>query len=234
MMVKNADHARKKMHEKTYANSGDKAIADLFVKSFGGGKYCLDVGCGAGGNAALLLKNGWTVDGITISANEASIASLACGEIWIHNLETGLPKTIKPETYDVILASHVLEHIFYPDQLLSDCWRSLKPGGGFVVVLPNLLYWKNRVKIALGRFDYQNVGIMDYTHCRWYTLKTAKALLNNSGFEVTMVVADGQFIGGKLRRLFPDKAMQYMDFLFQRIAPGLAAFQMYFVAKKKT
>src|SRR5262245_57070442 len=97
----------------------------------------LDVGCGDGANARKLTADGKTVDGITLSSREAQIAELACRKIYIHDLEAGLPQ-LEFEPYDVVICSHVLEHICYPQKLLNDIHSSLREDGVFVVALPNL------------------------------------------------------------------------------------------------
>jgi SAM-dependent methyltransferase len=218
--------------DKTYSNSGDERLVGHFSRFLPCGRLCLDVGCGAGGNAAMLSRNGWIVDGITISESEARLAGSVCREVTIHDLERGLPGTIKPESYDVILASHVLEHVFYPQRLLRDCWQALKPSGGIIVVLPNLLFWRNRLKMALGRFEYQDVGIMDYTHCRWYTFRSARALLEGHHFEVIESVADGQILSGNGLPDILEKGLLRVDQMFRRFTPGLVAFQMYLVGRR--
>ena len=233
-MFKHMKNNGTQVSAKPYSNSGDPIILDQVRRHFSGGQRCLDIGCGSGGNAALLTRNAWIVDGITISPNEASLARTVCREVAIHNLEQGLPETIKPESYDVVLASHVLEHVLYPEKLLTDCWRALKPNGGILVVLPNLLFWKNRVKMALGRFEYQNAGIMDYTHCRWYTLDSAKALLAKHGFAIIGCVVDGQILGGTGLPTILEKVLLKVDQVFRRFTPGLIAFQLYFVARKRS
>ena len=79
----------------------------------------MDVGCGAGNNARILKELGKIVDGITFSDEEVKLASKYCRTVFKHNLETGLPEETD-SSYDVVLCSHMLEHIAYPEKLLSD------------------------------------------------------------------------------------------------------------------
>ena len=231
-MFKAKQDAETRLADKTYSNAGNDKVVAL-VEQFGGGKgHCLDLGCGAGGNAALLVRRGWVVDGITISDTEAGMARSFCRKVEVHDLEGGLPSSVGQEPYDAILASHILEHVFYPEKLLCDCWRVLKPSGGMVISLPNLLYWKNRVKMALGSFEYQDVGIMDYTHCRWYTFRTAQALLEKHGFKILEAIADGDLLAGRSLPGFLRRRFHRVDDVIRRVAPGLVGFQMHFVAQK--
>ena len=56
--------------------------------------------------------------------------------IVVANIEKGLP--ISENSFDVVILSHTLEHIFDTEALLSDCFRILKPGGFLVGVVPFL------------------------------------------------------------------------------------------------
>jgi 2-polyprenyl-3-methyl-5-hydroxy-6-metoxy-1,4-benzoquinol methylase len=177
----------KNLSNKVYENYGNPELLS-WVSS--GSRTVLDVGCGAGDNARLLKHRGNIVDGITLSEHEAHIAQPYMRKVYVHNLESGLPDATLDGSYDYALCSHVIEHICYPDKLLADIRRCLKPGGQLIVALPNLLYYKYRVRLVLGHFEYENSGIMDNTHFRWYTFATAKRLLADSGFVQIHTYAD--------------------------------------------
>jgi 2-polyprenyl-3-methyl-5-hydroxy-6-metoxy-1,4-benzoquinol methylase len=192
-----------------------------------GCRRTLDLGCGSGANAAALKKRGMEVDGITLSEDEASIARAHCDMVFVHNLEDGLPENLTAK-YDAVLASHVLEHICYPEKLLQAIASQLKPNGTLVVALPNLLNWKYRFKMLFGIFEYADIGIMDYTHFRWYTLKSARRLLETHGFKVNKAHAHGYF--PFFRRRIPRGMLVGLDRLICRLLPGLAGFQLILVA----
>src|SRR6185503_19795809 len=65
---------------------------------------------GSGGNARLLSAQGVTVDGVTLSAQEAAQAAAYCAEVYVHDLEKGLPDLPPGRLYDAVICSHVLEH----------------------------------------------------------------------------------------------------------------------------
>lgn len=167
---------------------------------------------------ARLRHEGYQPTGITISAAEASLAS-AFGPVYTCDLSEGLPAEVLEQFYDVVIAAHLLEHVFYPDRLLEGIARVC--GSGLVVVLPNLLYWRNRIKLMLGRMEYQDAGLMDYTHSRWYTFRTIQDLLRCHGFEVQFASAEGS----ETRNLPRWLHRRLVDWF-----PGLFGFQFYIVA----
>lgn len=99
------------IHNKVYSNSGNSDVLKNIVSSV---NKILDVGCGRGDNAKHLWKKGLIIDGITLSEEEAKHAKSFMRNIFLHNLEYGLPKDSLSDKYDAIICSHVLEHICYP------------------------------------------------------------------------------------------------------------------------
>ena len=67
----------------------------------------------------------------------------------VANIEKGLP--ICETSFDVIILSHTLEHIFDTKALISDCFRILKPGGSLVGVIPFL------TKVHQAPFDFHRL-----------------------------------------------------------------------------
>jgi ubiquinone/menaquinone biosynthesis C-methylase UbiE len=166
-----------KVNEKIYGNAGNQNVISFIEKKE---SFILDIGCGAGDNAKILKNLGHHVDGITLSESEKLIASNYCDEIFIHNLENGLPNEIKDKKYDYIICSHVLEHIAFPTKSLDDLYNLAIKNSSTVVIM-----------LLKGDFEYTNDGIMDYTHLRWYTLKSATNLFQSYGFEIDTSRVEG-------------------------------------------
>src|SRR5437867_537683 len=120
----------------------------------------LDVGCGRGGNAAWLARKGITVDGVSWNPEEVLAAKQFCRRVIQCDLNNGVPD-VQTESYNCVICSHVLEHIAYPQPLLNDVERALAPGGFLLVAIPNLFFWSDRIKLVLGRWDYEESGTFD-------------------------------------------------------------------------
>jgi len=154
----------------------------LLCELVGEGKTVLDCGCGAGSNARILRDHGCQVIGIEYDPALASQAASVCTEVVSGDLTD--PETfarvaaIQPQ-FDVILCSHVLEHLTDPDSLI----KQLKPlcSGAFVIALPNVAHWRVRLQLLRGRWEDTDWGIMDRTHVHFYTLHTARTALERWG-----------------------------------------------------
>ena len=214
--------------DKIYRNGGNPEVLSMIPP---GTRTVLDVGCGAGDNAAALAARGVVVDGITLSKDEMMMSRRFCRDVKLHNLEQGLPVGLGAD-YDCAICSHVLEHICWPDRLLSDLARLLRPQGGVLIIaLPNLLYYKNRWRLLQGHFDYTDSGLMDNTHFRWYTFNTARQLLERNGFVVEQAFGDGSIPLWPFRRLLGKRLAKGIDGMATRVWPGLFGYQMVYLAR---
>jgi SAM-dependent methyltransferase len=217
------------LRERIYENAGNLPLLDLIPRN--GGRV-LDCGCGAGDNARILAGRGFRVTGITLSEGERVAAQAHCERVIVADLERGLPVGVE-EGYDVVLMSHVLEHLVDPAPVLRDAARALRAGGVLAVALPNAFVLANRARILLGRFDYTEAGIMDRTHVRFYTFHTAAALLQRHGWDVIHAGATGCFPLGRARRLIPPAITGPLDRTACRWRPGLFGLQLLYLARPR-
>jgi SAM-dependent methyltransferase len=171
---------------------------------------------------------GWRVTGITVSPRELEMASECCEAVWLGDLNSGIPQEAGGP-FDLVVFSHVLEHLLHPDVALRDARRLLSSGGHIIVALPNVLYWRLRIKFLLGEFKYEPTGIMDETHVRFYTFHSGMELLRSNGFEIVSTLGDGALPLPLLRRLLPALA-RVLDPFASRLVPGLFAEQILYVA----
>jgi 2-polyprenyl-3-methyl-5-hydroxy-6-metoxy-1,4-benzoquinol methylase len=213
---------------KVYSSFLNPPVLDLVPAT---ARKVLDLGCGTGEHAMYLKKRGTLVDGVTLSESEARIAKKYCRNVYVYDLEEGLPD-LSGEVYDCVICSHVLEHIRFPNKLLHDIKTILSEEGRLVVALPNLMYFKSRYNLLMGKFDYQEEGLMDNTHFRWYTFKTAQKLLEEHGYVNVRSFADGNFPVPLLRGLLPQGAFAWMDRWACRMVPTLFGSQMRFLCSK--
>ncbi len=213
--------AAKSIQEKSYNNLGNPAVESLIPTN---ASTMLDVGCGVGGLATALAGKGLTIDGITISPTEAERAGAVLNDTFIHNLETGLPKL--RVSYDVIVCSHVLEHIANPSLLLRDIRKALAPGGTLIIAVPNVMHYMARIELLKGNFHSRDTGIWDNTHLKWYTFDSAAALLRTAGFQVRDVLYEREVPRGRIRSLLGFKTPLRLPNILASRFKGLLSYQI--------
>ncbi len=145
------------------------------------GLRVLDVGCGAGSLGGIIKNYGNYVAGVTISKEEAAIARKKLDKVFVFDVEKKLPKL---GAYDVILFGDILEHLRDPWSVLAKFRKCLAEHGRVVVSVPNIATWNIRLGLLSGKFHYTKTGLMDETHIRFFTSKTARQLVLKAGYRI--------------------------------------------------
>ena len=220
---------------RVYHNQGNPGLLALLGP---GARHVLDVGCGAGDNAALLRARGpgLSVSGVTFSPAEAERAEPFLDRCWVFDIEGELPAELSTERFDVLLFSHVLEHLRDPSAVLARFVELLEPGGEVLIAVPNVLSWRQRLAFLAGRFEYAESGVLDATHLRFFTFLTAaRYLLAGIGsLELT-----GEHVTGSVplwwlrRHLLPTRLSAGIDALGCRVLPNLFGAEVLLVARKR-
>lgn len=148
------------------------------------GSSVLDVGCWEGALGKFLIEEmACTVDGIELNLEAAKKAQQLYRNVNICDLES-FDITPFSEQYDYIVCADILEHLRDPNLVISQLKKLLRPGGKFVISLPNVAYSGVLADLYLGKFDYRKTGILDDTHLRFFTRSSSIELLNKSGLNV--------------------------------------------------
>ncbi|HSX38413.1 MAG TPA: class I SAM-dependent methyltransferase [Chlamydiales bacterium] len=137
----------------------------------GSGKKILDLGC-RDGMLTKFFANGNQVIGVDIDRKALEQIKKRLG-IETHWLDLNAEWPFDPESFDVIVACEILEHIFFLNPLLTKIEKSLKQGGIFIGSVPNSFRIRNRWKFLWGEeFD------KDATHVRLFSFaKLERTLL---------------------------------------------------------
>jgi SAM-dependent methyltransferase len=119
---------------------GDKARSALALlqkagELIKGRGRLLDIGAGRGEVLQAAIEAGWTAVGIEPSASFAEHISRESGaEVRRDSLEDC---RFESNSFDVVLLSAVLEHLYDPDRTIAEIARILRPGGVLFVDVPN-------------------------------------------------------------------------------------------------
>jgi len=151
----------------------------------------LDVGCAQGNvGAGIKERQGAEVWGIETDPAAAAIAGKRLDRVIATPVEEAMSEL--PDGYfDAIVLADVLEHLADPAAVLSGLARKLTANGELVVSLPNVAHWSVVQDLLQGRWNYQDAGILDRTHLRFFTRKTALELFTAAGFLATSVTPIG-------------------------------------------
>ena len=223
----NEETMTRQSREKVYRNAGNLPLLDMLPKRRG---RVLDCGCGAGDNARILMSRGWVVTGITISPEEQQIASAYCDRVFISDLNSGVPDSVG-DGYDIVLMSHVLEHLANPQELLREVKKRIAPDGVLAIAIPNVLFYPNRLRFIFGQFEYETTGVMDDTHLRFYTFSTGGKLLVANGYKVVRAEAEGAFPLWKVRSVIPLSFVSMLNRFVARHWPDLFGHQSLYLAQ---
>ncbi|HTL70394.1 MAG TPA: methionine biosynthesis protein MetW, partial [Candidatus Eisenbacteria bacterium] len=109
----------------------------------------------------------------------------------------------------------------------------LKPGGRIIVSIPNVAHWSVRLHLLTGRFDYGDKGILDKTHVRFFTLRTARNLLRQANYKILRTESTPLPLMDVLPvfRLFPLRLIHWIDVALSTVWKGLFGYQFVFLAE---
>jgi len=153
-----------------------------------GTKRILDVGCGDGstGLAAKKLAGAQEVMGIELFDSAAEVAKAKLDRVVIGDIE--LLNLDFPEGYfNCILCADILEHTRDPWGVLMKLHRYLDNNGVLIASIPNIRHIVPMLKILFDRFEYESSGILDKTHLRFFTMRTIRGMLSDTGYHIERV-----------------------------------------------
>jgi methionine biosynthesis protein MetW len=159
--------------------------AALFRRYVGGpGRRVLDLGC-RDGALTRAYREGNEIIGV--DADRDALAEAAKLGIETHRADLDEPLPFEDESFDVVVAGELLEHLRDPRLLVAEARRMLRAGGTLVASVPNSYRLKNRLRFLVGRKPED-----DPTHLQMFATSDLHALL--AGFEETRL----HYIAGRL------------------------------------
>jgi 2-polyprenyl-3-methyl-5-hydroxy-6-metoxy-1,4-benzoquinol methylase len=183
----------------------------LFSKWIGTGKQVLDIGC----CNCILTKyyvnenhvTGLDIDGeaLKLCPSEVKTERWDLNSYW-HEGKEGM--------FDVVVASEVIEHLYYPDKVLEKIHFVLKPNGYLIGSVPNAFNLKNRVRLFLAKKRATPLG--EPTHINHFSYRELYVVLSMHFEEVELIP-------------IVQKKWRWFAILF----PGLGSFLLAFRAKKR-
>jgi SAM-dependent methyltransferase len=169
-----------------YSDYYGKTREDILPFVPSGVAEVLEVGCGRGFTGALLQeRRGCRVTGVELNPIVAEDASQR-----LHEVIAGDVLTVGiPGAFDAILALELFEHLVDGEAFLKRARKLLAPGGALVLSVPNVGYHAIVTDLLAGRWDYVPIGLLCYTHVRFFTRRTLLQWLSQGGFGSVEITA---------------------------------------------
>ena len=171
----------------------------------------VDVGCGKGiflRDFTDVLVHQYQINSHKIGIDLVKSSDNVFDEQNVEFIQTDLNGTRLPledNSIDIITCNHVLEHIFYTENLIQEFKRILKPTGICIISVPNLSAWINRLfllfsiqplgtEVGVNSIDYglwlpyfkkhvNNLNVGAAGHIRNFTPRSLQDITEQAGFK---------------------------------------------------
>jgi 2-polyprenyl-3-methyl-5-hydroxy-6-metoxy-1,4-benzoquinol methylase len=133
-------------------------IFDDMVNGLGSKLQILDVGCGDGVISEPLIKRGHFVAAVDLPKVVTAGAKCKVSQVMAGDAET---LAFADGTFDLVIASEVLEHLWSPESFINEAYRTLKPHGKLIIETPE-----------------GTAGLNYDSHMNFYTVEKLEKLLS--------------------------------------------------------
>jgi 2-polyprenyl-3-methyl-5-hydroxy-6-metoxy-1,4-benzoquinol methylase len=187
-----------KLDNKTYFSNVREDILDLIKSSKF--NHLLEVGAGACGTTVEIKKRNIAskVTAVELFKIENSLQDSPLLDSFLRlDLNKDL-ELLENDEYDALIAADVLEHLSDPWTVIKSLENKLKHNGTFILSLPNIRNIKTLKQIVMkGSFAYEDEGVLDRTHLRFFCHKDMRQLAREAGLEIeaTSFSIDRKFRG---------------------------------------
>ena len=166
-----------------YPDLGNPALVDRIPLD---ARVVLDVGCGGGALAAAYRRRNprARLFGIERDAEAAALAGTRMERVYTVDVEVDpLPfaADLSPGSVDCLIYGDVLEHLRDPWEVLRQQAGTLAPDGVVLICMPNVDHWSFVDRLLRGAWDYEEQGLFDRTHLRWFNTGTTQRALRDAG-----------------------------------------------------
>lgn len=173
---------------------------DFLAAELRAGDRVLDLGCGAGEFTAIASELGAGVVGAEVARGALERARRSYPELDFRLVPIDGPLPLEDNSFDVVWASEVIEHVADTARWLSEVRRILVPGGRLLLTTPA----HGRVRVMLGGVERISEPLGDHLHL--YTRRSLGTTLRDLGWDRVSVSA----VGGPplLRRMLLARAVR--------------------------
>ena len=143
----------------------------------------LEIGCNVGNFRRFVNKpcEYWGVEPFEAAAN---IAKTKMDKILVDFYDK-IEDEIPDNYFDLVIANDVIEHMEQPWNFLKSVKKKMTEKASLILAIPNVRYYENLKKMLFHKdWKYEDCGILDITHLRFFTKKSIIRLLNENEFKI--------------------------------------------------
>ncbi len=177
-------HTRFKMKQTPIYNQPNSDLLELIPKK---SKRLVEVGSSSGALAEAFKRINRTCHytGIEIDAERAELSRRHCDVVLIASIED-----LSQASFNALLPvdcwifGDTLEHLKDPWSLLKKIRDQASLQSSIVACIPNSQHWSLQVRLNCGEFRYEDTGLLDRTHLRFFTRTTMIEMFKSTGFRI--------------------------------------------------
>lgn len=176
------------IYGKLFKNNVFSQTHTKIIELVGSNKIVLELGSSTGYMTKRFQENNCKIDIIEKDIEDFKNAIKYANKGYCKSLDDYLFLAKLVGKYDLVIAADVLEHLIDPEKTLKLLKKNLKPNGSIFISLPNIASWQMRKALFFkGKFQYQDSGLLDKTHLRFYTYYSIQELVKSIGFKIKTI-----------------------------------------------
>jgi 2-polyprenyl-3-methyl-5-hydroxy-6-metoxy-1,4-benzoquinol methylase len=158
-----------------FVSRGTTSYFDIPILDPFGNRRVLDVGCGSGHLLKMYKDAGWDISGIDFSDLVVDKVNRMLGGPYCKAGAAERPE-FDSETFSLITASQVLEHLEHPREALLNWRRLLTSDGRIIIAVPNFMSLNRRL---FGKYWYGGLSLP--RHFNHFSVKSLLEILQKTG-----------------------------------------------------
>jgi predicted TPR repeat methyltransferase len=217
---------------KDFEGSSHRILIDLIGRFAPRGGTLLDLGAAGGELGAAVREHFDQTIGFEYDADRIGQLRGRFDHVVIADLET--VKTLPSGVHAIVLAD-IIEHLRDSTTLLRIVSESLTDDGVLFISVPNIANITVRLGLLFGIFEYRDRGILDFTHLRFFTMRTIRREIENAGFRIVAIRGSSvpiRLIIGWMPDILLRLGERVLTWI-TRIWRGLFAYQIILVATRR-
>lgn len=173
------------MNDSNYFSRSREEMLKFLPKKF---SNVLEIGCGKG-EFGKLVKMTYNIryTGVEADTQSALVAKEHLDMVLVGDVYEQL-QFLQDNNFDLLVCNDILEHLSTPEILLHNLRIKMKSGAVFVCSVPNIRALGNLIHLIIHKdFEYNDWGIRDRTHLRFFTKKSIIRLLKDNDLKIEKI-----------------------------------------------